>query len=433
MDQSISRQLFERAQRSIPGGVNSPVRAYRGVEGTPPFIVRGEGAHIYDADGNVFIDYIGSWGPLILGHRHPEVLDALAQALSRGTSFGAPTEREIELAELVCQLVPSIEMVRLVNSGTEATMSALRLARGFTGRDLTIKFEGCYHGHVDSLLVKAGSGVATLGLPDSPGVPKAFSDTTIAVPFNNPEAVARAFEAHPGEIAAVIVEPVCGNMGCIPPEAGFLEFLRSISTQNQALLIFDEVMTGFRVALGGAQELFNIRPDLTTLGKVIGGGLPIAAYGGRRDIMSQVTPSGQVYQAGTLSGNPLAVGAGLAVLRHLQAHPEIYEQLNKFGSALAATAPSSVGVTRVGSMMTWFFTSEAVTDYESAKTCDISKFRKFFSCDAGAGNLPAAVTIRKRFSSRPHTPKQISTGPSRLRKTVSLPLSEAAFSGYGFR
>jgi len=344
----------------------------------PPFIVRGEGAHIYDADGNEFIDYVGSWGPLILGHRHPEVLDALALALTRGTSFGAPTEQEIELAELVKEMVPSIEMVRLVNSGTEATMSALRLARAFTGRDLTIKFEGCYHGHVDSLLVKAGSGVATLGLPDSPGVPKAFSDTTIAVPFNNPEAVAQAFESHPGKIAALIVEPVCGNMGCIPPEPGFLEFLREITAKNDTLLIFDEVMTGFRVAPGGAQELFNIRPDLTTLGKVIGGGLPIAAYGGRRDIMSQIAPSGLVYQAGTLSGNPLAVSAGLAVLRHLQSHPEIYERMNRLGSALAACAPASVAVARVGSMMTWFFTDQNVTDYDSAKTCDVSKFGRFF-------------------------------------------------------
>jgi len=378
VNQTISRQLFERAQRSIPGGVNSPVRAYRGVGGVPPFIVRGEGSHIYDADGNEFIDYVGSWGPLILGHRHPEVLDALALALTRGTSFGAPTEQEIELAELVKEMVPSIEMLRLVNSGTEATMSALRLARGFTGRDLTIKFEGCYHGHVDSLLVKAGSGVATLGLPDSPGVPKAFSDTTIAVPFNNSEAVAQAFESHPGKIAALIVEPVCGNMGCIPPEPGFLEFLREITAKNDTLLIFDEVMTGFRVAPGGAQELFSIRPDLTTLGKVIGGGLPIGAYGGRRDIMSQIAPSGMVYQAGTLSGNPLAVSAGLAVLRHLQSHPEIYERLNRLGSALAACAPASVSVARVGSMMTWFFTDQNVTDYESAKTCDVSKFGRFF-------------------------------------------------------
>ena len=359
-------------------------------------------------DGNEFIDYVGSWGPLILGHRHPEVLDALALALARGTSFGAPTEQEIELAELVCAMVPSVEMVRLVNSGTEATMSALRLARAFTGRDLTIKFEGCYHGHVDSLLVKAGSGVATLGLPDSPGVPKGFSDTTITVPYNDPQAVARAFETHKGEIAAVIVEPVCGNMGCIPPEPGFLEFLRSITTQNDALLIFDEVMTGFHVAPGGAQEIFNIRPDLTTLGKVIGGGLPIAAYGGRRDIMSQVAPSGQVYQAGTLSGNPLAVGAGLAVLRHLKAHPEIYDRLNQMGSALAAVAPASVGVTRVGSMMTWFFTGEAVTNYETAKTCNIKKFRVFFHAMLERGVYLPPSQFEALFLSAAHTDADIS-------------------------
>ena len=324
-----SQELFDRAQLSIPGGVNSPVRAWRGVGGTPRFIHHGQGSHIFDEDGNEYIDYIGSWGPLLLGHRHPEILDAIQQALARGTSFGAPTELEIELAETIRAMVPSMEMVRLVNSGTEATMSALRVARGFTNRDLTIKFEGCYHGHVDSLLVKAGSGVATLGLPDSPGVPKGFSDTTITVPFNNVEAVEQAFHTHPEQIAAIIVEPVCGNMGCIPPAPGYLEALRRVTERHGALLIFDEVMTGFRVSPGGAQYLYNIKPDLTTLGKVIGGGLPIAAYGGRRDIMTFIAPSGPIYQAGTLSGNPLAVAAGLAMLRHIQANPEIYTQLNK--------------------------------------------------------------------------------------------------------
>src|ERR1700733_9152596 len=346
-----SQQLFERAQLSIPGGVNSPVRAYRSVGGTPPFIERGEGSHIFDADGNEYIDYVGSWGPLILGHRHPAILDALSQAMARGTSFGAPTEQEIELAETVREMFPSIEMVRLVNSGTEATMSALRVARGFTNRDLTVKFDGCYHGHVDSLLVKAGSGVATLGLPDSPGVPKGFSDTTLTVPFNNTAAVEAAFQAHSGQIAAVIVEPVCGNMGCIPPNATFLADLRRITAAHGSLLIFDEVMTGFRVAPGGAQQRYGVAPDLTTLGKVIGGGLPIAAYGGRRDIMSQVAPSGPIYQAGTLSGNPLAVGAGLAAIRHLQAHPEIYERLSRSTAALASCAPAGITVNRVGSMM----------------------------------------------------------------------------------
>ncbi len=422
MNQTISRQLFERAQRSIPGGVNSPVRAYRGVGGVPPFIVRGEGSHIFDADGNKFIDYVGSWGPLILGHRHPEVLDALEQALLRGTSFGAPTEQEIELAELVREIVPSCEMVRLVNSGTEATMSALRLARGFTGRDLIVKFEGCYHGHVDSLLVKAGSGVATLGLPDSPGVPKGFSDTTIAVPFNNTDAVARAFETHPGQIAAVIVEPVCGNMGCIPPEGDFLEFLRAITREYQALLIFDEVMTGFRVAPGGAQELFDIDPDLTTLGKVIGGGLPIAAYGGRRDIMAQIAPSGPIYQAGTLSGNPLAVTAGLAVLRHLKSHPQIYSRLNRLGSALAACAPSWVTVTRVGSMMTWFFTEQSVTDYDSAKQCDTNKFKRFFHAMLERGIYLPPSQFEALFLSAAHSEADIARTVEAAHESFAIAL-----------
>ena len=332
MNTTRSQQLFERAQGVIPGGVNSPVRAWRGVGGTPLFIERGQGSHIFDADGNEYIDYVGSWGPLLLGHRHPDILAAIDEALARGTSFGAPTEREIELAETIRAMVPSMELVRLVNSGTEATMSALRVARGFTGRDLTVKFEGCYHGHVDSLLVKAGSGVATLGLPDSPGVPKGFSDTTITLPFNNAAAVEQALANHGSKIAAIIVEPVCGNMGCIPPVPGFLESLRRLATANDALLIFDEVMTGFRVAPGGAQELYGILPDLTTLGKVIGGGLPIAAYGGRREIMAHVAPSGPIYQAGTLSGNPLAVGAGLSMLRYIRSHPEIYPQ---FDSATA--------------------------------------------------------------------------------------------------
>jgi glutamate-1-semialdehyde 2,1-aminomutase len=384
--------------------------------------VRGEGSHIFDADGNKFIDYVGSWGPLILGHRHPEVLDALEQALLRGTSFGAPTEQEIELAELVREIVPSCEMVRLVNSGTEATMSALRLARGFTGRDLIVKFEGCYHGHVDSLLVKAGSGVATLGLPDSPGVPKGFSDTTIAVPFNNTDAVARAFETHPGQIAAVIVEPVCGNMGCIPPEGDFLEFLRAITREYQALLIFDEVMTGFRVAPGGAQELFDIDPDLTTLGKVIGGGLPIAAYGGRRDIMAQIAPSGPIYQAGTLSGNPLAVTAGLAVLRHLKSHPQIYSRLNRLGSALAACAPSWVTVTRVGSMMTWFFTEQSVTDYDSAKQCDTNKFKRFFHAMLERGIYLPPSQFEALFLSAAHSEADIARTVEAAHESFAIAL-----------
>jgi glutamate-1-semialdehyde 2,1-aminomutase len=375
---SRSRALFERAQKSIPGGVNSPVRAFRSVGGTPPFIVRGDGAHIWDADGNRYIDYVCSWGPLILGHRHPVILEAIARALEGGTSFGMPTEGEIELAEAICRAVPSIEMVRLVSSGTEAAMSALRLARGYTGRDLIAKFEGCYHGHVDSLLVKAGSGIATLGIPDTVGVPKAFADTTIALPYNGLDSLTECFKAYGDKIAAAIVEPVAGNMGCVPPAPGFLEALRELTARYGALLIFDEVMTGFRVAFGGAQQLYGIRPDLTTLGKVIGGGLPVGAYGGRRDVMSMIAPEGPVYQAGTLSGNPLAVAAGLAMLRYLEAHPEVYAGLERHARRLAGTAPKGVTVNYVGSMLTFFFTGRPVTDYASAQQSDRACFAEFF-------------------------------------------------------
>jgi glutamate-1-semialdehyde 2,1-aminomutase len=408
MNHQLSQQLFERAKLSIPGGVNSPVRAYRSVGGTPPFIERGEGAHIFDADGNEYIDYVGSWGPLILGHRHPVILDALNLALTRGTSFGAPTEQEIVLAETVREMFPSMEMVRLVNSGTEATMSALRVARGFTNRDLTLKFDGCYHGHVDSLLVKAGSGVATLGLPDSPGVPKGFSDTTLTAPFNDIAAVEEIFRTHKDKIAAVIVEPVCGNMGCIPPDSGFLEALRRITAANDTLLIFDEVMTGFRVSPGGAQQLYNITPDLTTLGKVIGGGLPIAAYGGRRDIMNYVAPSGPIYQAGTLSGNPLAVSAGLAQIRYLQSHPEVYEQLNRSTGALAACAPADITVNRIGSMMTWFFTDQPVTDAATARRSDGKRFSKFFHAMLDRGIYLPPSQYEALFVSAAHTEADIS-------------------------
>ena len=327
MTQTQSELLFARAQESIPGGVNSPVRAFRGVGGVPRFIARGQGSSIYDVDGNEYIDYICSWGPLILGHRAPDVIEALAAVLDIGTSFGAPTGREVELAELITDAVPSVEMVRLVNSGTEATMSALRVARGFTGRTLTIKFEGCYHGHVDSLLVKAGSGVATLGIPDSVGIPKEFADTTLALPYNDLDQVEQVFGERGDKIAAVIVEPVCGNMGCVPPQPGFLEGLRRITERHGALLIFDEVMTGFRLRYGGAQQLYGVTPDMTTMGKIIGGGLPLAAYGGRADIMKKVAPVGPIYQAGTLSGNPLAVAAGIAMLHYLDQHPEVYDTL----------------------------------------------------------------------------------------------------------
>ncbi len=402
-----SEELFARAQRSIPGGVNSPVRAFRGVGGTPRFLVRGEGSRIWDADGNEYIDYVGSWGPLLLGHRRPLMLAAVEEAAACGTSFGAPTEREIELAEAIREAVPSIEMVRLVNSGTEATMSAIRAARGFTGRELTVKFDGCYHGHVDSLLVKAGSGVATLGLPDAAGVPSGFAATTISLPFNSVEAVDRAFRLHAGKVAAVIVEPVAGNMGCVPPRPGFLEALREITARDGALLIFDEVMTGFRVAYGGAQQLYGVRPDLTTLGKVIGGGLPIGAYGGRADVMSKVAPLGPVYQAGTLSGNPLAVSVGLAMLRHLKAHPEVYVQLERSAARLAGAFPSALAVNRVGSMFTAFFCEGPVTDYESAKRADTARFAKFFHHMLERGVYLAPSQFEAAFVSAAHTDEDI--------------------------
>jgi len=378
MKRSQSESLFARAQLSIPGGVNSPVRAFRGVGGTPLFIARGDGSRIVDVDGNQFIDYIGSWGPLILGHRPACVIEAVASTLETGTTFGAPTGRETELAELIIAAVPSVELVRLVNSGTEATMSALRVARGFTGRNLTVKFEGCYHGHVDSLLVRAGSGLLTLGIADTAGVPAAFADTTIALPYNDLERIEALFRHMGNEIAAVIVEPVAGNMGCVAPRPGFLEGLREVTRRHDALLIFDEVMTGFRVGPGGAQRLYNITPDLTTMGKIIGGGLPLAAYGGRADIMKKVAPLGPVYQAGTLSGNPVAVSAGVAMLRHLNAHPEIYQTLEDRAARLTAAVPAGATVNRVGSMFTWFFTEQQVTDWETAKTSDTARFARFF-------------------------------------------------------
>lgn len=402
-----SRALLERAERRIPGGVNSPVRAFRGVGGTPPFIARGEGSRLYDVDGNVYIDYVGSWGPLLLGHGHPEVLEAVREAMMSGTSFGAPTEREIELAEAISDAVVSIEMVRLVNSGTEATMSALRLARGFTGRSLAVKFEGCYHGHVDSLLVKAGSGLATLGIADTVGVPKEFAATTLALPFNSVAALEEAFARHAKDIAAVIVEPVAGNMGCVPPVPGYLQAMREITARYGALLIFDEVMTGFRVARGGAQQLYGIVPDLTTLGKVIGGGLPVGAYGGRADIMSKIAPLGPVYQAGTLSGNPLAVAAGLAMLRHLKSHPEVYTQLEERAARLTARPPEGVTVNRVGSMFTFFFSDRPVTDYASAKRCDTARFARFFHWMLEHGVYLAPSQFETAFLSAAHSEADI--------------------------
>lgn len=407
MNLAQSEALFARAQKYIPGGVNSPVRAFRSVGGMPRFIARGQGSRIYDVDGNEYIDYIGSWGPLLTGHRPQPVMESIAAVLELGTSFGAPTGREVELAELIVDAVPSIEMVRLVNSGTEACMSAIRLARGFTGRDLTVKFEGCYHGHVDSLLVKAGSGVATLSLPDTAGVPKAFSDTTIALPFNDLDRIETAFREAGDRIASVIVEPVVGNMGCVPPAPGFLEGLRGITAKYGALLIFDEVMTGFRLARGGAQQLFNIQPDLTTLGKIIGAGLPIAAYGGRADVMSKVAPIGPVYQAGTLSGNPLAVTAGIAMLRHIEEHPEIYDTLEKSTAAIASKPPAAACVNRVGSMATFFFQSGPVRNYEDAKRSSTQEFGRFFHHLLERGIYFPPSQFEAFFVSSAHTPEDI--------------------------
>jgi glutamate-1-semialdehyde 2,1-aminomutase len=407
MNTTQSEAWFRRAQEHIPGGVNSPVRAFRGVGGAPLFIARGEGSKIYDVDGNSYIDYVGSWGPLILGHRPPFVTEALREVIECGTSFGAPTGREVEMAELISKVVPSMEMVRLVNSGTEATMSALRVARGFTGRDLTIKFEGCYHGHVDSLLVKAGSGMATLGIADTAGVPAAFAHTTIALPYNSIDAVEKAFAAHGDEIAAVIVEPVVGNMGCVPPLPGFLEALRELTARYGAVLIFDEVMTGFRLALGGAQERFHIKPDMSTFGKIIGGGLPLAAYGGRADIMKKVAPLGPVYQAGTLSGNPLAVAAGLAMVRELLAHPNTYDVLETRALHLTSWTPPGVTINRVGSMFTFFFTNQPVTDWDSAKCSDTARFAKFFHHMLERGVYLAPSQFEAGFVSATHSEDDI--------------------------
>jgi glutamate-1-semialdehyde 2,1-aminomutase len=421
LNHSRSEALFARAQQLIPGGVNSPVRAFRGVGGTPPFIARGEGSRLYDVDDNEYIDYVCSWGPLVLGHRPRFLVDALREVLEIGTSFGAPTGREVQLAELITECFPSIEMVRLVNSGTEATMSALRVARGFTGRDLTIKFEGCYHGHVDSLLVKAGSGMATLGISDTQGVPEAFAATTIALPYNSLDAVEQAFRERGDQIAAVIVEPVVGNMGCVPPLPGYLEGLRALTEKYGALLIFDEVMTGFRLALGGAQQRYGIKPDLTTLGKIIGGGLPMAAYGGRADIMKKIAPVGPIYQAGTLSGNPLAVTAGIAMLQYLQAHPEVYDILEQRTAELTANPPVGVTVNRVGSMFTFFFTSSPVTDWESAKRADTSRFKEFFHFMLERGIYLAPSQFEAGFVSTAHSEADIAQTVQTARQFVPVP------------
>jgi glutamate-1-semialdehyde 2,1-aminomutase len=385
MRHTRSRKLFEQAQRVLPGGVNSPVRAFSAVGSHPVFIAKARGAEIWDVDGNRYIDYVGSWGPMILGHANPAVLASVRERAKKGTSFGAPTELEVKIAELICAMVPSLEMVRMVNSGTEATMSAIRLARAFTGREKIIKFEGCYHGHSDAFLIKAGSGAMTLGTPDSPGVPRGVAADTLTATYNSMESVRKLVASNPKQIAAVIVEPVVGNMGCVPPQKGFLEALRSLCSAEGMLLIFDEVMTGFRLAAGGAQEYFGVTPDLTTLGKIIGGGLPVGAYGGRREIMRMVAPSGPVYQAGTLSGNPIAMAAGFVALSKLHRNRSIYRKLEERAGELedglraqAVRHGVSCTINRVGSMFTLFFTLSPVVDYASAKRSDTKRFATFF-------------------------------------------------------
>ncbi|MCL4367862.1 MAG: glutamate-1-semialdehyde 2,1-aminomutase [Actinobacteria bacterium] len=408
-----SQQYFAEAQKYIPGGVDSPVRAFRAVGGQPLFIARGAGSRVHDVDDNSFIDYVCSWGPLILGHAHPKVVEAVKAAAEGGTSFGAPTERETMLARMVTQAMPSVELVRFVNSGTEATMSALRLARGYTGREKVIKFDGGYHGHADGLLVAAGSGALTLGVPDSAGVPTSMAQNTLSAPYNDLGTVERLFAAYPKEIAAVIVEPVAGNMGVVPPQPGYLEGLRRVTESNGALLIFDEVITGFRVAYGGAQARYGIRPDLTCLGKIIGGGLPVGAYGGRRDIMQKLAPLGPVYQAGTLSGNPLAMAAGIAALEALR-QPGVYDTLERCAARLAEgmgaaakRAGVSIFATRVGSMMTTFFTGQKVVDYESAKTADTQRYAAWFRTMLENGVYFAPSQFEAGFVSLAHSDADI--------------------------
>ncbi len=408
-----SQEAFARACRVIPGGVNSPARAFGGVGGQPVFIARGEGPYLYDVDGNQYLDYIGSWGPLILGHAHPAVVRAVEEAVRRGASFGAPTEQETQLAEMIIDAMPSIEMVRLVSSGTEAAMSAIRLARGFTGRDRIIKFAGCYHGHVDSLLVQAGSSATTLGVPSSPGVPKGCTADTIALRYNDTQALAEVFAAQGDQIAGVILEPIVGNAGLIVPSDEFLGELRRLTQHHGALLIFDEVMTGFRLAYGGAQHLMKQQPDLTVLGKIVGGGMPLGAYGGRADVMKQVMPAGPVFQAGTLSGNPAAVAAGLATLRELRDHPP-YAELDRRAALLAdglTRAARQAGVphclNRVGSMWTLFFTPGPVTDYDSAKRSDTARFARFFWAMMDRGIYLPCSQFEAAFNSVLHTEKLI--------------------------
>src|SRR5216683_1311205 len=425
MAASHSESLFGRAQRVLPGGVNSPVRAFRGVGGTPFFVRSAEGSRITDVDGRSYIDFLGSWGPLILGHAAPAVIEAVGEALARGTSYGAPTPGEVELADLIVSAVPSMEMVRLVSSGTEAAMSAIRLARGATGRDLIIKFEGCYHGHADSLLVKAGSGGATFGVPDSLGVPEALARMTLTAPFNDLGAVERLMDARGGEVAVVIVEPVAGNMGVVPPATGFLEGLRRLCDRHGALLLFDEVITGFRLGYGGAQARYGVRPDLTCLGKIIGGGLPVGAYGGPRALMERISPLGGVYQAGTLSGNPLAVAAGLTTLRAL-ADPAVYERLERAAATLEAglvdgARASGIPLTgnRVGSMLTAFFTDGPVTDYASAKRASTERYARFFHAMLARGVFLAASQFEAAFVSLAHSYTDLEAAARAAREALA--------------
>ena len=403
---SKSKALFDKAKQLIPGGVNSPVRAFRAVGGNPLFIKSAKGPFLYDEDGNEYIDLINSWGPMILGHAHPEVERAVKEAIAHSPSFGAPTAREVEMAETICSIIPSVEKVRMVNSGTEATMSAIRVARGFTKRDKIIKMEGCYHGHGDSFLIAAGSGALTFGFPDSPGVTKGVAQDTLTAPFNDLDAVELLIEKNQGQVAALILEPVVGNMGCVPPEEGYLRGLRSLCTEHGIVLIFDEVMTGFRLAPAGAQQLYNIQPDLTTLGKIIGGGLPVGAYGGREDIMNTVSPAGPVYQAGTLSGNPMAMAAGLAMLNYLRKHPHTYDYLNEITSYITSGIGAQLkrkgldySINQVGSMFTLFFTSTRVKNFATAKTSDTALFGKYFNAMLDRGVYLAPSQFEALFVS----------------------------------
>lgn len=424
---SKSEQLFEKAQKVIPGGVNSPVRAFKGVGGTPVFIEKAEGAYITDSDGKRYIDYVGSWGPMVLGHNHPAIIDAVLKAVPNGLSFGAPTESEITLAELVCKLVPSIELVRMVSSGTEATMSAIRLARGYTGRDKIIKFEGCYHGHSDSLLVKAGSGALTLGQPSGPGVPADFAKHTITCTYNDLDSVKQAFEQYPTEIACLIVEPVAGNMNCVPPKESFLQGLRELCDQYGTVFIIDEVMTGFRVSLGGAQAYYNVKPDLTTLGKIIGGGMPVGAFGGKREIMEAIAPTGPVYQAGTLSGNPIAMAAGLACLTELSKAgneaklAEKTKMLAEGFKALAAKHNVPFVVQYVGGMFGLFFTEQTeVTSFQEVMKCDAAKFNRFFHLMLEQGIYLAPSAFEAGFMSLAHSDADIEATLQAADKAFSV-------------